>query len=140
MLARPQSYMNASGEAVSYLVKRYDIEMNDLIVIHDDLDLPLGKIRIRQGGRSAGHKGIESIISCLESADFIRVRVGIGRPAEIADKEAEVIDFVLNDFTEDETKIIGSVISRVTEALLCVLAEGLEAAMNKFNRNQLPTE
>ena len=137
VLARPQTYMNASGEAVSYLVNRYRIEISDLIVVHDDLDLPLGKIRIRQGGRSAGHKGIESIISSLDNPDFVRIRVGIDRPEEITDKEAEVIDFVLNNFTEDEAKIISPVISRVSDALLCLLTEGLDAAMNGFNRNPL---
>ncbi len=135
ILARPQTYMNASGDAVAYLVNRYHVEMNDLIVIHDDLDLPFGKIRIRQGGRSAGHKGIGSIIYTLENLDFIRVRIGIGRPEEAVDKEAQVIDFVLNDFTEDEIKIMAPVISRVSEVLLSLLTDGLEAAMNKYNRN-----
>jgi PTH1 family peptidyl-tRNA hydrolase len=135
ILARPQTYMNVSGEAVSYLVSRYHIEMNDLIVIHDDLDLPLGKIRIRQGGRSAGHRGISSIINSVESPDFIRVRIGIGRPEEAEEKGAEVIDFVLNDFTDAETKIMTPVVSRVSEALLCLLTDGLAAAMNKYNQN-----
>jgi PTH1 family peptidyl-tRNA hydrolase len=135
ILARPQTYMNASGEAVAYLVNRYHIEMSDLIVIHDDLDLPLGKIRIRQGGKSAGHKGIGSIINLLESPDFIRIRIGIGRPEEATDNGAEVIDFVLNDFTDAETKIIAPMVSRVSEALLCLLTDGLAAAMNEYNQN-----
>jgi PTH1 family peptidyl-tRNA hydrolase len=135
VLARPQTYMNASGEAVRYLVNRYKIDMNDLIVIHDDMDLPLGKIRIRQSGRSAGHKGIESIISYLDNPEFIRVRVGIGRPEETGEKDSEVIGFVLNDFTDEETKVIAPVISRVSEALWCLITEGLEPAMNKFNRS-----
>ena len=135
VLARPQTYMNASGEAVSYLVNRYKVEMDDLIVIHDDMDLPLGKIRIRQSGRSAGHKGIGSIINSLENENFIRVRVGIGRPEPTEDNGAEVIDFVLNDFSEEEVKAIDPVISRVSEALLCLITEGLEPAMNKFNRS-----
>ena len=137
LLARPQTFMNASGEAAAYLVNRYHIEMSDLIVVHDDLDLPLGKIRIRQGGRSAGHKGIGSIIDSLASPDFIRVRIGIGRPEETEKTGAEVIDFVLNDFTDIETKIMTPVISRVSEALLCLLTEGLAAAMNKYNQNPL---
>ena len=81
VLARPQTYMNASGESVSRLVKRLNINLSGLIVIHDDLDLPLGKIRIRLGGSSAGHKGIDSIIAHLGSQDFYRLRVGIGRPS-----------------------------------------------------------
>ena len=136
VLARPQTFMNASGEAVNYLVNRYQIDLDDLVVIHDDLDLPLGKIRIRQGGRSAGHKGIESIIHSLGSTGFIRVRIGIGRPEETTKKEVQVIDFVLNGFTKTETKVISPVIFCVGEALLSLLIDGLEAAMNKFNRSQ----
>lgn len=135
VLARPQTFMNASGEAVSYLVNRYQIEMSNLIVIHDDLDLPLGKIRIRQGGRSAGHKGIESIIRSLGNGDFIRCRIGIGHPEEPEDKETEVIDFVLNDFDENETKIVSEVVSRASEALMCLLTQDLSVTMNKYNRN-----
>ncbi|MBN1368020.1 MAG: aminoacyl-tRNA hydrolase [Dehalococcoidales bacterium] len=134
VLARPQTYMNASGEAVGYLADRYKVEMDDLIVIHDDMDLPLGKIRIRQGGRSAGHKGIDSIIYYLDKEDFIRVRVGIGRPEPTEDKGAEVIDFVLDGFSDNEVKTIAPVISRVSDAILCLITEGLETAMNKYNR------
>jgi len=80
VIARPQTYMNQSGEAVSQLVKKFKIGLDDLLVIHDDLDLPLGKLRLRPGGSSGGHKGIESIITKLGSQDFPRLRVGIGRP------------------------------------------------------------
>lgn len=137
VLARPQTYMNASGESVSRLVKRLNITPADLIVIHDDLDLPPGKIRIRLGGNSAGHKGIDSIIDKLGSRDFYRIRVGIGRPSlaggSTRDKEAAVIDYVLSDFTPDEKKIISRVIPEVTQAIICLLTEGLTATMNKYN-------
>jgi len=137
ILARPQTMMNLSGNSVGRLVKRYKINPEDLIVIHDDLDLPLGKIRIRQGGRSAGHKGIESIITCLGNSDFIRIRVGIGRPAdikdEVADRDAEVIDHVLSDFNTAENKTVAEVTSRVSEAIVCLLGEGLPTAMNRYN-------
>ena len=135
VLARPQTFMNASGEAVGYLVNRYKAVMDDLIVIHDDMDLPLGKIRIRKGGRSAGHKGIGSIIGCLDDPDFIRVRVGIGRPEANGAKDKEVIGFVLDNFNDDEVKTIGETVSRVSEAILCLITEGLEPAMNKYNRS-----
>ena len=135
--ARPQTYMNLSGQSVSRLIKKFDISLNDLLVIHDDLDLPLGKIRISQGGGSGGHKGIDSIISYLESQDFIRIRVGISRPpiieGSVNDKEAEIIDYVLSDFTPDEKKIITETIPKVSEAILCLLTEGLIAAMNRYN-------
>ncbi|MBC8429684.1 MAG: aminoacyl-tRNA hydrolase [Dehalococcoidia bacterium] len=135
--ARPQTYMNLSGQSVSRLVKKFDISLNDLLVIHDDLDLPLGKIRISQGGGSGGHKGIDSIISYLESQDFIRMRVGISRPpiieGSVNDKETEIIAYVLSDFTPDEKKIITETIPKVSEAILCLLTEGLVAAMNRYN-------
>ncbi len=137
ILARPQTYMNSSGESVSQLTKRLNIAPSDLIVIHDDLDLPSGKIRIRLGGSSAGHKGIDSIISHLGSQDFYHVRVGIGRPTlpegSTEDKEAAVVDYVLSDFTPEEKGIITRAIPEVSQAILCLLSEGLTAAMNKYN-------
>ena len=137
VVARPQTYVNLSGQSVSRLVKRFSITPNNLLVIHDDLDLPLGKIRIRQGGGSGGHKGVDSIITWLGSQDFLRLRVGIGRPAitpgstEIS--EADIIDYVLSDFTPGEKQTIAWVIPTVSEAILCLLTEGLVAAMNKYN-------
>ena len=137
ILARPKTYMNQSGRAVSRLVKKFDIKPNDLLVIHDDLDLPLGKIRIRQGGSSGGHKGIDSIVADLDSQDFIHVRIGIGRPTEIEGdtqtREAEIIDYVLSDFTPEEKQIIAKMIPRVSDAIYCLLTEGLATAMNKYN-------
>lgn len=136
-LARPQTYMNSSGESVSRLTKNLNITPADLIIIHDDLDLPLGKIRIRCGGSSGGHKGLDSIIAHLGSRDFYRVRVGIGRPeaSECSNdsKEADVIDYVLSDFTREERGIIDGVIPEVSRAIVCLLSEGLTAAMNKYN-------
>jgi PTH1 family peptidyl-tRNA hydrolase len=137
VLARPQTYMNASGESVSRLVKRFNIKPADLIVIHDDLDLPTGKIRVRLGSSSGGHKGIDSIIDNIRSQDFYRVRVGIGRPAlpegSAEDKEAVIVDYVLSDFTPDEKKIIDRTIPEVSQAIICLLSEGLTAAMNQYN-------
>jgi PTH1 family peptidyl-tRNA hydrolase len=137
VLARPQTYMNLSGESISRLIKRFDINLNDLLVIHDDLDLPLGKIRIRQGGSSGGHKGIESIVACLGRQDFVRLRVGIGRPTATEDSseisDADIIAYVLTGFTPDQKQIITTVIPRVSEAIYCLLSEGLTAAMNKYN-------
>ena len=137
VLARPQTYMNLSGQSVSRLVKKFNISLNNLLVIHDDLDLPLGKIRIRRGGSSGGHKGIDSIISCLGSQDFPRIRVGIGRPTPIGNyveiSEADIVAYILSDFAPDEKQIITQVIPRVSEAILCLLTEGLASAMNKYN-------
>jgi PTH1 family peptidyl-tRNA hydrolase len=137
VLARPQTFMNRSGESVSRLVKRFNISPSDLLVIHDDLDLPLGKVRIRQDGSSGGHKGIESIISSLGSQDFLRLRVGIGRPNPAQDStevsEADIVAYVLSDFTPEQKQIIAGVIPRVSEAIYSILTEGLSAAMNKYN-------
>jgi PTH1 family peptidyl-tRNA hydrolase len=137
IVARSQKMMNLSGDPVSRLVRKFSISLVDLIVIHDDLDLPTGKIRLRQDSSSGGHKGIESIIAYLGNHDFIRIRVGIGRPDidgdSTKDKEAAIIDYVLSDFTADERKTITEVIAKVNEAILCLLTEGLTAAMNKYN-------
>lgn len=136
VVAKPQTYMNLSGESASRLIRKFGITLNNLLVIHDDLDLPLSKIRIRHGGSSAGHKGVASIITCLGSPDFTRLRVGTGRPAtESTDNasEADIIDYVLSDFTAEEKQIMAKVIPEVSEAILCFLTEGLVVAMNKYN-------
>ncbi|MFC1949531.1 aminoacyl-tRNA hydrolase [Chloroflexota bacterium] len=137
LLARPQTYMNESGLAVSRLAGKFKISTEDLIVIHDDLDLPVGKMRIRQGGGSGGHKGINSIVAALGSQDFTRLRVGIGRPSDAEGSEeiteADIVDYVLSDFTGEEKKIISQVIPRAGEATLCLLTEGVTVAMNRYN-------
>ncbi|MBI2851700.1 MAG: aminoacyl-tRNA hydrolase, partial [Chloroflexi bacterium] len=125
VVARPQTYMNRSGQAVKYLVERFRTGLDDLIIIHDDLDLPVGRIRIRLGGSAAGHRGIKSIISDLGSPDFVRIRVGIGRPERIASgsevpyQEEAIIGYVLSDFTREEKKIIDEAVPRVSEAIEC---------------------
>lgn len=137
VLARPQTYMNASGESVSALMRKLNLIPTDVIVIHDDLDLPVGRIRLRLGGGSGGHKGIDSIIARIGTRDFYRIRVGIGRPdtAEIddADREEAIISYVLSDFSSEERQIINNTIPEVSRAVVCLLTEGIDAAMNKFN-------
>ena len=133
MLARPQTYMNLSGESIVRLVAKLHIEPDDLLVIHDDLDLPLGKIRVRYGGSSGGHNGIDSIISQLDSRDFYRIRVGIGRPTSIEDKEAQIVAYVLDNFTPEEKRSITEVLPVVSHAIISLITEGLDAAMNKYN-------
>ncbi len=137
VIAKPQTYMNLSGRSVSLLVEKFNVGFDNLLVIHDDLDLPLGKIRIRHGGSSGGHKGVDSIISCLGSQDFIRIRVGVGRPSLVEGSteisEDEIINYVLSDFTTSEKQTISQVIPRVSQAILYLLTEGLTAAMNKYN-------
>jgi len=137
LLAKPKTFVNLSGEAVGQLIRKYSIAVDDLIVICDDLDLPLGKLRLRPGGSAGGHKGINSLISALGSKDFCRIKVGIGRPTKeegtaITDEDA-IIDYVLSDFIPQEEAAINQAIARVAEAVHCILAEGITAAMNKFN-------
>lgn len=127
VLAKPRTYMNLSGEAVSRLVRQFAVPLEDLLVICDDLDLPLGRVRIRRRGGSAGHKGIESIIASLGSQEFPRVRVGIGRP------NGDEIAYVLSDFTAGERDTIQGAIATVVDAIDCILAQGIEAAMNRYN-------
>ncbi|MDY6833590.1 MAG: aminoacyl-tRNA hydrolase [Chloroflexota bacterium] len=130
VLAKPQTFMNRSGEAVSGLIDRFGISLDDLLVVHDDLDLPLGKMRIRHDGGTGGHKGIESIVACLGSREFVRLRVGIGRPQ---DEDQDVISYVLQQFDLQDRELVETTITRVAEAVDCILDEGIVGAMNKFN-------
>ncbi|MFC2035495.1 aminoacyl-tRNA hydrolase [Chloroflexota bacterium] len=137
VVARPDTYMNLSGQAVSRLVKKFNVDLDNLLVIHDDLDLPIGIIRIRQGGGSAGHKGVESIITELGSQDFPRLRVGIGRPTPIEGStditEDDIIIYLLNDLSPENKRTITQVLPKVNEAILCLLTKGITIAMDTYN-------
>jgi PTH1 family peptidyl-tRNA hydrolase len=135
LLAKPGTFVNLSGKSVACLVHKHHIPLSNLLVIHDDLDLPLGKIRLRRSGSSGGHKGMNSIIPALGSEDFPRIRVGIGRPQVEVQSMSEdaIINYVLSDFSPQEEAIIKPVIARVSEAIDCFLGQGIEAAMSKFN-------
>lgn len=133
ILAKPQTYMNSSGISVQGLVHRYKLPFSEIIVICDDMDLPLGKIRIRPGGSSGGHKGLQSVIDSLSTRDFARLRVGIGRPDAFVNEDG-VVHYVLSEFKPEERPVIDKAIDSAVEALLCVLQESLSDAMNKFNR------
>ncbi|MDP3998053.1 MAG: aminoacyl-tRNA hydrolase [bacterium] len=139
LLAKPQTFMNAAGFAVAKLVNFYKVESGDIWVIHDDLDLPLGKIKIRQDGGAAGHHGLESIIEKLGATNFVRFRLGVGRPKghdaweKLNVKRREVEKYVLSEFSEAEEKEVGRLIKKASEAVQVALKKGLEAAMNRFN-------
>jgi PTH1 family peptidyl-tRNA hydrolase len=136
VLAKPRTFMNLSGDAVAALVRHHRLDRHDLVVIYDDLDIPLGKIRIRERGSSGGHKGMKSIISKLGSQDFPRIRVGIAsldNGTETQSREIDAIECVLSDFTAKEKPIIKKVYSEVADAVHCIITEGVTAAMNKFN-------
>ncbi len=137
ILSRPQTYMNLSGEAVAGLLRYYRVDPENLIVIHDDLDLPSGKIRIRQGGCSSGHRGIGSIGDSLGSYDYCRIRVGIDRPRDADGNPAAAAEaipaYVLRAFSAAEKPVIEEALERVADAVVCILTEGVTAAMNRFN-------
>lgn len=137
ILAKPKTYMNNSGMAVSLLVNYFKILSEDLIVIHDDLDLHLGQIKIRFGGASAGHHGVESIIDKLGTDKFIRVRLGIGNwkttSSEHGGNSMNVENFVLESFLSDEKHVVKQMIKKAIKAIDIVLKEGLEKAQNQFN-------
>ncbi|MCI0476610.1 MAG: aminoacyl-tRNA hydrolase [Anaerolineales bacterium] len=128
MIAKPQTFMNASGEAVGKLFAFYKIAPADLLVIYDDLDLPLGKMRLRSQGSAGGHHGMESIIARVGTSDFARLRVGIGRPNPDDD-----IDHVLGTFDHDERAAMDETFARAVEALEVWLRDGIDAAMNRYN-------
>jgi len=129
VLAKPQTWMNESGRAVGPLVRFYKVEPARLLIVYDDLDIPLGTLRLRSEGGSAGHKGMRSTIERLGTQSFPRLRVGIGRPPGRMD----AADYVLEPFGRDEELLMGSARDRAVEAIECFLAEGIAAAMNRFN-------
>jgi len=129
IIAKPQTYMNLSGQSIASLVNFYKIPLTQLLVIHDDLDLPLGTLRIRPSGGSAGQKGLASIIQKLGSQDFPRLRVGIGRPPGQMDAAA----YVLQDFSPMEQELLKPVLERAVKAVQAFITEGLEYTMNHFN-------
>ncbi len=129
ILAKPQTYMNLSGHSVQGLAHFYKLPLENLLVAHDDLDLPFGTIRLRPGGGPGGQKGVASAIERLGTRDFARLRLGIGRPPGRMDPAA----YVLQDFSRDEMKILSEVLDRAADAALEFVVGGLDKAMNKFN-------
>ena len=137
LLAKPETFMNLSGMSVRELVTKHEIRLeSDLIVIYDELDFPLGMIRIRQRGSSAGHNGMKSIIGALETQEFLRIRLGIAPDRKIADG----VKFVLTPFRKAHLKKVDKVLDNAAEAVKMILREGPAAAMNRFNRKAGPEE
>jgi PTH1 family peptidyl-tRNA hydrolase len=128
-LAKPQTYMNDSGQAVGALARFYKIPLECVMVAHDDVDLPFGTLRIRPGGGSAGQKGVASIIHSLGSEEFPRLRMGVGRPP--GSKVAAA--YVLQEFSRSEAALLPEILDRAADAFLAFVTDGLEKAMNRFN-------
>jgi PTH1 family peptidyl-tRNA hydrolase len=136
VLLKPRTYVNKSGDAVVPALRKWKIDPGHLLVIYDDLDLPIGRIRIRAGGGDGGYKGLKSIIASLGSRDFPRIRIGIGRPRVDGEPSWEpdvVADYVLGDPTREQAKTLQDAVSRAAQAVERVVTEGVEAAMNKYN-------
>lgn len=128
ILLKPLTYMNQSGRAVRPAVRRHNIRLLDVLIAYDDLDLPLGKIRLRQHGGAGGHKGMDSIIASLGTHDIARLRIGIGRPKGLSPEQ-----YALQDFSLEESIIVEEAYERAIVALECFLRESITAAMNKYN-------
>lgn len=128
IIAKPQTFMNKSGEAAVALLQYYRIPASRMVVAHDELDLPLGKIRFKTGGGAAGHNGIRSIAECLGSPDFYRLRLGIGKP-----EGYDVTSFVLGRFSEPETKIVEQVLPAAVGGFLRFCADGFKEAQQQIN-------
>ncbi len=129
ILAKPQTYMNLSGQSIQGLANFYKLPLENLLVAHDDLDIPFGTIRMRPGGGPGGQKGVASTIAQLGTKDFARLRLGIGRPPGKMDPAA----YVLQDFSRDEAKVLSEVLDRAADAALEFVINGLDKAMNKYN-------
>lgn len=129
LLAKPQTFMNISGASTKKLVDYFKIELEDIIVVHDDIDLPFNSIRLKAGGGHAGHKGLISIIDELGDPSFFRVRIGIGKPPD----RFIVERYVLEQFTNDEVKFLPEITTRVNNAVAMILSSGIQAAMNQYN-------
>ena len=130
LLMKPQTYMNLSGESVRPAAAFYKIPPERVLLVSDDVTLPTGKLRIRTSGSAGGHNGLKSIIACLGSDAFPRVKIGVGAPPN---KEYDMADWVLSGFHGQDARTIDEAVSRAADALECILSEGAERAMNKFN-------
>jgi len=128
LLLKPLTYMNQSGRAVRPVQRKYMISAQDMLVIYDDLDLPLGKIRIRERGGSGGHQGMESIIASLETRNIAWIRIGIGRPDGESPEQ-----YVLHDFSLDERITVGAAYEKAVDAVVSFVRDGIEPTMNRFN-------
>jgi PTH1 family peptidyl-tRNA hydrolase len=138
VLAKPQTFMNKSGDATASLIAYYNVSLPDVIVVHDDIDLPFGKLRIKSGGGSGGHNGLASIIASVGSEEFIRVRVGIGkeewfRSGEIHKTYDDAADYVLDRCCRRERERLPEIVTVCVQALVTILNDGVASAMNSFN-------
>lgn len=136
-LLKPQTYMNVSGKSVRAAVAFYKVPLAELVVIHDEIDLPFAEIRLKTGGGDAGHRGVRSIAADLGSTDFIRIRIGVGRPPP--GFRGSPADFVLQGFAPAERAELAPLVTRAADAAELIADRGLAAAMNQIHRSKLPS-
>ncbi len=132
ILGKPVTFMNQSGEAVREAAHFFRIESEELVIVHDDMDLPFGKIRFKRQGGDGGHQGVRSVIESMGRDLFLRLKIGIGRPP----KEIDPADYVLTSFSSAERLLLNEIIPRAAEALRVLILEGIETAMNRYQKNQ----
>ena len=132
VLAKPRTFMNNSGEGITYLLTRFRALPEDLVIIYDEMELPLGRLRIRAKGSGGGHNGMKSIIAALGTQDFPRIRVGIGPPPE----GESSVPHVLGPFSGEEEAVVSRAVDRVLAAVERILEEGIDAAMSQFNQQE----
>jgi PTH1 family peptidyl-tRNA hydrolase len=135
LLLKPLTFMNLSGRSVVEALRFHKLHLKDVVVIHDDLDIPFGKVKFKEGGGHAGHNGLRSLVAELGSGDFTRVRVGIGRPSR-----GDVVDYVLNRFTDDEQNQLIIILDGVIDGIYVFCNEGIKKAMSLYNSRDLLTE
>jgi len=133
VLAAPQAFMNRSGPPVLHLLSYYGISAKDVLIIHDDIDLAFGRLKIKEKGGHGGHNGLKSVMDALGGGDFARLRIGIGRPA----RGSDVIDHVLSPFSQEESATLKPVLARASDAAVTVLCHGAKVGMNRFHRNTM---
>ncbi|MBR9984995.1 MAG: aminoacyl-tRNA hydrolase [Desulfosarcina sp.] len=130
LAAKPMAYMNRSGDPVSLIVQNHGIQCEDMVVIHDDIDLAYERLKIKEKGGDGGHNGLRSLIDALGTDEFVRVRMGVGRP----EGDIGVVDYVLEEFDARQRTMLEPFLSRAVEAAVAILCEGAKDAMNRFNR------
>jgi PTH1 family peptidyl-tRNA hydrolase len=134
ILTKPMAFMNRSGPPVHKIKQYFNISCKDILVVHDDIDLAFGTLRIKQKGGSGGHNGIESLIEFLGTRDFSRLRIGIGRGLGSSKNDIDVTNYVLSEFSYNEKKNLGQIITKAQDAITTILCKGITYAMNCFNK------
>ena len=133
VLAKPMDFMNKSGSPVQQIAGYFRISCEDILVVHDDIDLEFGRLKIKEKGGDGGHKGVRSIIDAFGGGDFARLRIGVGRP----DAENGAADYVLDDFAFEEKKVLSRIIASARDAVVTILCKGTKEGMNRFNNKKI---